>query len=36
MIRCERVKGEGHIKVTFDIPAADADPPVAVVGDFNE
>jgi 1,4-alpha-glucan branching enzyme len=36
MIRCERDKGGGLIKVTFDIPAAGADPPVSVVGDFNE
>lgn len=35
MIRCEPDKRDGHIKVTFDIPAEAADPPVSVVGDFN-
>lgn len=35
MIQCEPDKRDGHIKVTFDIPAEDADPPVSVVVDFN-
>jgi hypothetical protein len=35
MIRCERHKGEGQLKVTFDIPVDGTEPPVSVVGDFN-
>lgn len=35
MIRCEHDKSDGHITVTFDIPAQGAEPPISVVGDFN-
>jgi 1,4-alpha-glucan branching enzyme len=35
MIRCENDKGKARVRVTFDLPAASAHPPVSVVGDFN-
>ncbi|HWC09899.1 MAG TPA: isoamylase early set domain-containing protein [Acidimicrobiales bacterium] len=36
MIQRESRKGDGPVKVTFEIPADGADSQVSVVGDFND